>query len=55
MLETLVLVFCIASGRYGEKQRLGVHVDSIVWYLVVAIWIPLYALVYWGPRFLEGS
>jgi cytochrome c oxidase subunit III len=54
MLETLVLVVSIGSGRYGERQRLGVHVDSLVWYLVVAIWIPLYAVVYWGPRFLEG-
>jgi cytochrome c oxidase subunit 3 len=54
MLETLVLVFCIASGRYGQKQRLGVHVDSLVWYLVVAIWIPLYLVIYWGPKILEG-
>lgn len=54
MLETVVLLISIVSGRYGERQRLGVHVDSLVWYLVVAIWIPLYAVVYWGPRLLEG-
>jgi cytochrome c oxidase subunit 3 len=54
MLETLVLLVFIVSGRYAEKQRLGVHVDSIVWYLVVAIWIPLYVAVYWGPKILEG-
>lgn len=54
MIETLVLLAFIVSGRYAEKQRLGVHVDSIVWYLVVAIWIPLYLAVYWGPKILEG-
>ena len=53
MIETLVLLVIVVSGRYGEKQRLGVHVDSVIWYFVVAIWIPLYIVMYWGPRFLE--
>ena len=52
LIYTGVLVAIIFSGRYGEKQRSGVHVDSVVWYFLVAIWIPLYALVYWGPYFL---
>ena len=46
---TLVLVLILLSGRSGPKQRLGVHVDSVVWYFLVAIWIPLYVTVYWGP------
>jgi heme/copper-type cytochrome/quinol oxidase subunit 3 len=54
MVETLVLLAIILSGRYGQKQRQGVHVDSVVWYLVVAIWIPLYVTIYWGPRLLKG-
>lgn len=52
---TVVLLVSIATGRYGEKQRLGVHVDSIVWYFLVAIWIPIYLVIYWGPRFMESS
>jgi cytochrome c oxidase subunit III len=32
---------------------LGVHVDSVVWYFLVAIWIPIYVVIYWGPRILE--
>lgn len=53
MIETLVLFIIIVSGRYGEKQRLGVHVDSVIWYLVVVIWIPIYIVIYWGPHILE--
>ena len=54
ILFTLVLFIIVASGRYGEKQRLGVHVDSVLWYFIVLIWIPAYVVIYWGPR-LVGS
>jgi len=52
---TIVLLVSVATGRYGEKQRIGVHVDSIVWYFLVGIWIPIYLVIYWGPRFMESS
>lgn len=54
-LFTLVLVIIIWSGRYGEKQRSGVHVDAVVWYLIVGIWIPIYVVIYWGPRILGSA
>jgi cytochrome c oxidase subunit 3 len=54
LLMTLVLIVIVASGRYGEKQRVGVHVDSVLWYFLVGIWIPLYGVLYWAPR-LIGS
>jgi cytochrome c oxidase subunit 3 len=47
---TLVLLILILIGRYGEKQRLGVHVDSVIWYFLVAVWIPIYIVIYWGPH-----
>lgn len=50
LIFTVVLVILIAAGRYGEKQRQGVHVDSVVWYFIAGIWLPLYAVIYWGPR-----
>ena len=53
LVFTLVLLIVVASGRYGEKQRLGVHVDSVVWYFLVGIWIPIYLAIYWGPRLME--
>jgi cytochrome c oxidase subunit 3 len=55
LVFTAVLIFLIATGRVGGMQRLGVHVDSVVWYALVAIWIPLYLVIYWGPHFLAAS
>jgi heme/copper-type cytochrome/quinol oxidase subunit 3 len=55
MIETAVLLVIVASGRYGERERTGVHVDSVLWYFVVLIWIPLYVVMYWGPRILESQ
>ena len=55
MIETLVLLIIVLSGRYAGKQREGVHVDSVIWYFAVAIWIPLYIVIYWGPRILETA
>lgn len=52
-IYTAVLLVIVLLGRDGPKQRIGIHVDSVVWYFLVAIWIPIYVIVYWGPRFLE--
>ena len=51
LIYTIVLILILADGRYGPKQRQGVHVDSVVWYVLVAVWIPIYVVIYWGPRF----
>ena len=50
LIFTFVLMALIIAGHHGEKLRLGVHVDSVVWYFLVLIWIPLYVVIYWGPR-----
>jgi cytochrome c oxidase subunit 3 len=52
LIFTAVLIVIIALGRYAVNQRLGVHVDSVVWYFLVGIWFPMYAVIYWGPRVL---
>ena len=54
MVFTAVLMVILVRGRYGPRQRLGVHVDSVVWYCLVAIWIPLYITVFWGPVLVGG-
>lgn len=54
LLETVVLVGIVRFGRFGEKQRMALDVDSYTWYFVVAIWIPLYVIVYWGPYMVPG-
>jgi cytochrome c oxidase subunit III len=55
LLMTVVLIAIIASGRFGERQRVGVHVDSVIWYFLVGIWIPFYVVLYWGPRFVGAQ
>lgn len=55
LLMTVVLLIIVAMGRHGPKQRLGVHVDSVVWYFLVAIWLPLYAVLIWGTRLVGGA
>ena len=50
LLFTLALIVLLLRGYRGPPQRLGVHVDSLVWYFVVLIWIPLYVVVHWGPK-----
>lgn len=55
LIMTVVLLVIIVSGKYGEKQRIGVHVDSVLWYFLTGIWIPLYLVVYWGPRWIGGA
>ena len=55
MLMTAVLMVIVASGRYGPRQRIGVHVDSVLWYFLVGIWIPLYGVIYWAPRLIGGT
>ena len=52
---TFVLLVLVVSGRYAEKQRLGIHVDTVVWYFLVGIWIPIYIVIYWGPRIVETA
>jgi hypothetical protein len=55
LIMTAVLILILALGRYGEKQRSAVHVDSVLYYFLVGMWFPLYAVVYWGPRIVGGA
>jgi heme/copper-type cytochrome/quinol oxidase subunit 3 len=52
LLFTSVLLIIVAAGKAGPKQRIGVHVDSVVWYFLAGIWLPMYAVIVWGPRMI---
>ena len=52
---TCMLILALLRGYDGPKQRLGVHVDSVVWYFIVLIWLPIYFVIYWGPRILKAG
>lgn len=51
LIFTVVLIAILATGPHGPRQRQGVHVDSVIWYALVAIWIPIYITIYFAPRF----
>jgi len=55
VIMTIVLFVIVASGHYGPRQRIGVHVDSVLWYFLVGIWIPLYGVIYWAPRWMGAA
>ncbi|HEY3740552.1 MAG TPA: cytochrome c oxidase subunit 3 [Bryobacteraceae bacterium] len=55
VLMTVVLLIIVVSGKYGPRQRIGVHVDSVLWYFLVGIWIPLYGVIYWAPRLIGAG
>jgi cytochrome c oxidase subunit III len=55
LMFTAVLIVILMRGMSGPRHRIGVHVDSVIWYFLVAIWIPLYITVFWVPYFWGGS
>lgn len=50
VILTICLLILVTFGYTGIKQRLAVHVDSVLWYFIVLIWLPAYLVLYWGPR-----
>jgi heme/copper-type cytochrome/quinol oxidase subunit 3 len=55
LIVTTVLVVILALGKTGNIVRSAVHVDSVLYYFLVGIWLPLYAVVYWGPQIVGGA
>lgn len=47
----LMAVYLFAKGL-DDKHARDIRISLIYWYWVVGIWIPLYVLVYWSPRFI---
>jgi len=48
--ENLALLLWALTHPIDKKHARDMRVSATYWYWVVGIWIPLYALVYWGPR-----
>jgi cytochrome c oxidase subunit III len=51
-LETLVLAVLLTSGPAEGRRFVDVAENADYWYFVVGAWLPLYAVLYWGPRWL---
>lgn len=50
--DTVVLTALMYTGHVKEKRFVDVSENCLFWYFVVAIWIPVYLVVYFGPRWL---
>jgi len=51
LVDTLVLAALIFTRHGRNKRRLGdVEDNALYWYFVVVTWLPIYGVLYWGPR-----
>lgn len=50
LLDTIVLTVMFFTGPLDGKRYVDVSENSFYWYFVVAAWIPIYLVVYWGAR-----
>ena len=49
-LDSTVLATLVFTGPIDERRFMDVSENAVYWYFVVAAWIPIYALIYFGPR-----
>ncbi len=50
VLDTLVLTVLFFRGPLDGKRFVDVSENSFYWYFVVATWLPIYFVIYWGAR-----
>lgn len=51
-LETVLLTLWAFLREFDMKHRLDMTALAIYWYWVVGIWLLVYTVVYWSPRWL---
>jgi cytochrome c oxidase subunit 3 len=52
LVDTIVLAACVLTREISDSQFSDVDDNAGYWSFVVVTWLPIYALVYWGPRLL---
>lgn len=50
VLKTVVVTTLAWRGYFSSTRRLGVTINGLYWHFVVAVWLPLYFVLYWSPR-----
>lgn len=50
IVGTAAVTLLAGIGYFNKERQLGVVVDTLYWYFVAGIWIPLYLVLYWAPR-----
>ncbi|PYS99512.1 MAG: cytochrome C oxidase subunit III, partial [Acidobacteria bacterium] len=52
VLDSIVLLALMIFGPVEGKRFTDVSENAIYWYFVVALWVPLYVIIYWVPRWI---
>jgi cytochrome c oxidase subunit III len=50
LIETVVMLALLHSPRLVERHYSDATDVTLYWYYLVATWIPIYVIVYLGPR-----
>ena len=50
-VDTGVLAVLLFTGPFEGKRFVDVSENALYWYFVVLSWLPIYAVIYWAPRF----
>ena len=50
--ENLLMALWVWIHGMDDKHARDVRVGAVYWYWIAAIWIPLYVIVYFGPRLI---
>lgn len=50
--DTAVLTALMFTAHVEPKRFVDVSENALYWYFIVLMWIPVYATVYWAPRWL---
>jgi cytochrome c oxidase subunit 3 len=53
LVDTIVLTVLFFTGPLDGKRYVDVSENSFYWYFVVATWLPMYLVIYWGARTLQ--
>ena len=53
VLKTFVMLALAWKGYFNERRNLGITVNGLYWHFVVAVWVPLYVVLYWSPRWMD--
>lgn len=48
--DTGVLLALVAGGPFEAKRHVDVAENALYWVFVVLSWLPIYAVIYWVPR-----
>lgn len=52
---TLFLIVVSLTPRFNDTHRKGIDFDSITWYFLVGIWVPMYATIFLAPYIIQAS